>query len=191
MISRRLSRGALALACVLSATSARAAGNQVDTYLGPAGAYLPAQGAQLIGYDSVTGQTCVVGKTATCSLVVAPAGSAGHDFSANAPALPNVTTTLGTAFGGSTAMSSWVLLATIPAAMRNGVRISAPGGQRVAYIEDDGTAAVNAAPVNASLDFVDPGSGLYTQGGDQVLVGHVGRFSIYGPSGTFVTARIY
>ena len=66
---------ALALACsqaVAAQTAPFVAGYQV-----PGGAtQVPAQGVQIIGYDSTTGAPCVVGQTATCLLAVS-GGSGG------------------------------------------------------------------------------------------------------------------
>jgi hypothetical protein len=50
----------------------------VGAYQVPSGSsQIPAQGVQIIGYDSVTGALCVIGQTATCSLQSSGGGGGG------------------------------------------------------------------------------------------------------------------
>ena len=75
---------ALVLAWSLAAaaqTAPAVAGYQVPG----GGAQLPAQGVQIIGYDSATGSPCVVGQTATCLLAVSGGSGGGGGAITAAP----------------------------------------------------------------------------------------------------------
>lgn len=109
----------------------------------------------------------------------ASAGSLGKDFSANAPATPNV----GAGFGPSGVYANLVLIATIPAnALRFNVDIENLSGAQIVVVRDDGTAPSGSAPANASMFALGGGSVAGAQGGSFVSQTFKGRLQIYAPS---------
>lgn len=102
-----------------------------------------------------------------------PGGSIGADFSANAPALPNV----GEPFGGTGPYANFVLLAQVPASLyRSAVTVVNQAGANLALVRDDGLAAFNQPPLNASVFPLASGATFQT-------TSFKGRLSIYGASG--------
>lgn len=106
-------------------------------------------------------------------------GSSGLDFSANQPALPVV----GSPFAGAGPYASYVLVATIPAnTLIRAIDIENTSGAQIALVLDDGSAAVGAAPVNASVFALAGGSGVGSQGGSWSTSQFIGRVQVYAPS---------
>ena len=78
-------------------------------------------------------------------------GYTGVDYSANKIALPNV----GANFGASGPYTNYVLIGTIPAGAKV-PRIQNLSICPVIVLQDNGTAAIGAQPVNASLWVLNP-----------------------------------
>ena len=115
--------------------------------------------------------------------VLALPGSIGLDYSAGRPALPNI----GANFAASGPYASYYLTATIGAAARNNVDIENVSGSQIAVMRDDGTAAAGAAPANASVFALGPGSGVGSQGGSYTSPTFKGRLQVYSPITTAIT----
>jgi len=114
-------------------------------------------------------------------LAVAGAGSAGRDYSANAPALPNV----GANFGAGGPYAGYALIASVPAnASRIGLDVENLSGAPIAIVLDDGTAANGSAPANASVFALAGGAGVGAQGGSWVSQSEKGRVQVYAPAAT-------
>lgn len=106
-------------------------------------------------------------------------GTAGVDYSANKPTLPNV----GANFAAAGPYASYVLIATVPAnSARFGIDIENTSGAQIVIVRDDGTAASASAPVNASVFVLAGGSGVGSQGGAWSSQTFKGRLQIYAPS---------
>jgi hypothetical protein len=115
------------------------------------------------------------------SHVVNTPGSAGHDYSANAPAPPNV----GANFGASGPYANYVLIASVPAnASRIGLDVENLSGAPIAIVLDDGTAANGSAPANASVFALAGGAGVGAQGGSWISQSEKGRVQVYAPAST-------
>ena len=112
--------------------------------------------------------------------VKAQPGSAGTDYSANTPSLPNV----GGNFGASGPYANYVLVKAIAAAARNNVDVENTSGAQIAIVLDDGTATTGAAPANATVIPLAGGSGVGSQGGSFASPYEKGRLQIYAPSST-------
>lgn len=108
----------------------------------------------------------------------ASSGSAGADFSANRPAIPNV----GAGFAPSGPYANYVLVATAPAATRSGIDVENTSGAQIVIVLDDGTAAPGSAPANASVVALAGGAGVGSQGGSWVSQTEKGRVQVYAPS---------
>ena len=113
------------------------------------------------------------------------AGSAGIDYSANAPALPLI----GAAFGSSGPYANYVLVRTIPAdPTRKNVDVENTSGAQIVIMRDDGTAPSGGTPTNASLIPLTgatdmSGAGMVgSQGGAWSSATFKGRLQIYAPS---------
>ncbi|HDR9048747.1 TPA: hypothetical protein QDA94_002978 [Burkholderia vietnamiensis] len=118
-------------------------------------------------------------------LEVNQAGSAGTDYSANKPTIPNV----GAAFGASGPYANYVLVATVPAlSTRNNVDIENISGAQIAVVRDDGTAGSGAAPANASVFALAGGSSAGAQGGAWSSQTFKGRLQIYAPSSSAIVS---
>jgi hypothetical protein len=126
-----------------------------------------------------------VSNTQSRPVAVASAGSAGLDYSANKPALPNV----GAAFSAGGPYADYVLIATIPASpSRNNVDIENISGAQIAVVRDDGTAASGTAPNNASVFALGGGSAAGAQGGAWSSTTFKGRLQIYAPAPTAIVS---
>ena len=120
--------------------------------------------------------------TVSPSGAVLPNFVTSTDASANAPTLP----VIGAGFS-SAPYAGYVLVQTIPAsAARLNIEIDNVSGSQIAVMRDDGTAATGAAPVNASVFPLAPGSGVGAQGGSWSSSTFKGRVQIYAPSAAAV-----
>lgn len=172
MLTHWLFAGAMSLALVGVA--------QAQTYRDSAGTLAPAF-VPLVGCSSAG--DCAGPASPANPIPVAPqpafAGSTGRDFSANAPALPNV----GANFGASGPYANYVLIATAPAnAFRFSIDVENTSGSQIAIVLDDGAAASGAAPGNASVFALSGGGSVGAQGGSWVSQVEKGRLQIYAPS---------
>ena len=110
-------------------------------------------------------------------LYVRSAGSTGLDYSANKPTPPNV----GANFAASGPYASYVLVDTLPATpTRAAWHFQNASGLECVLAFDDGTAASGAAPVNASMEPIDPSPrGAAFQGGGEGDSDFKGRIQVY------------
>jgi len=106
-------------------------------------------------------------------------GSVGHDYSANAPALPNV----GANFGGSGPYAGYVLVKTVPAGARGNIEIQNTSGAQIVLVRDDGTASGGAAPANASVFALAGGAAAGAMGASWNSTTFKGRLQVYAASG--------
>jgi hypothetical protein len=112
-------------------------------------------------------------------------GSTGGDFSANAPALPNV----GSNFGSTGVYANYVLIKTIAAsATRVNIDVENTSGAQIAIMRDDGTASSGSAPANASVFALSGGAQPGAQGGSWTSNTFKGRLQIYAASSTAFVA---
>lgn len=112
--------------------------------------------------------------------LAAPIPAASYDYSANAPALPNV----GANFAASGPYASYVLIATAPASSaRHKIEVENLSGAQIAIVRDDGTAANGSAPVSATV-FALSGGVAGGQGGTWNSDTFKGRVQVYAPSST-------
>lgn len=108
-------------------------------------------------------------------------GSAGQDFSVNAPALPAV----GSNFAASGPYANYLLIRTVAAnPARNNLDIENNSGSQIAILRDDGSAAPGSAPANASIFALAGGAGIGSQGGSWSTTTFKGRTQIYAPTTT-------
>jgi len=127
-------------------------------------------------------------RAALIAAVLAPnAGSTGRDYSAGAPAIPNI----GAAFG-SGVYAGYVVVATRAAnPARANIDVENATGAAIVVVRDDGTAANGAAPANASIFPLAGGPTPGSQGGAWSTTTFKGRLQIYAPAaltgGAFVT----
>ena len=124
---------------------------------------------------------------AIAATLASSAGSAGRDYSAGAPAIPDV----GAAFG-SGVYAGYVVVATRAAnPARANIDVENATGAAILVVRDDGTAAAGAAPANASVFPLASGPTPGTQGGAWSSTTFKGRLQIYAPAtlsgGAFVT----
>lgn len=84
-------------------------------------------------------------------LLTSNSGSTGIDASANKPLLPNV----GANFGATGPFANFALIGTIPAGPKT-PRVQNLSTCSVLVVQDDGTAASGAQPVNASIWVLNP-----------------------------------
>ena len=125
------------------------------------------------------------GNAADLNATVVPGGTTGLDYSANKPTLPNV----GQPFGNTGPYANYVLVATVPASpTRTNVDIENASGAQIAVVRDDGTAASNAAPNNATVFPIGGGVSAGAQGGGWSNQTFKGRLQIYAPSSTAFVA---
>lgn len=118
-------------------------------------------------------------------LPVSAGGSTGTDFTANAAALglPHIGQPFTTG-----PWSGYTLLETLPASStRVLIEVENISGGPIVLMRDDGTAANNAAPVNASAWSLGGGPALGAQGGSWTSTTFRGRLQVYGPTGATVT----
>ena len=114
-------------------------------------------------------------------------GGTGRDYSAGAPAIPNI----GAAFG-SGVYAGYVVVATRAAnPARANIDVENATGAAIVVVRDDGTAANGAAPANASIFPLAGGPTPGSQGGAWSTTTFKGRLQIYAPAaltgGAFVT----
>jgi hypothetical protein len=101
----------------------------------------------------------------TIGFPVTQAGTTGLDYSANKPTLPNIGVSPWPTAAGNP-YSGYFLVATAPASPgRNCLEVWNPSGAQIVVVRDDGTAANNAAPNNASAFPLGGGSATGAQGG--------------------------
>ncbi|MGA2491846.1 MAG: hypothetical protein ABSF67_02720 [Roseiarcus sp.] len=106
-------------------------------------------------------------------------GSAGVDYSANKPTLPNV----GANFGATGIYANYVLIAAVPAnPSRNEIEVENTSGAQIVIILDDGTAASGAQPNNATIKAYAGGASAGAQGGSWSSQAFKGRAQVYAPS---------
>ena len=138
---------------------------------GPAGAFIPPE--PMLPVDAL----------GTAALF----GSTGLDFSANPPALP----TVGSVWPNSGPYANYALLATVQAsATRALIDVENTSGVQVAILRDDGAAKSGAAPTNASVFALTPGTGAGSQGGSWTSTTFKGRIQVYGIAGSQVTIMV-
>lgn len=107
-----------------------------------------------------------------------------RDYSTNQPTLPNV----GANFAASGPYASYALTQSVPAgAAPLSIDVENTSGAQIALLLDDGSAAIGAAPANASVFALAGGSGVGAQGGSWVSQVEKGRISIYSPLTTAIT----
>lgn len=106
-------------------------------------------------------------------------GSAGADFSANAPSWPVV----GSNFSASGIYASWFLLKTVAAnPSRLRITVDNMDAAPILVIRDDGTATSGNALVNATGFTLNPKTGTGPEGGHYESPTFRGRLQIYGAS---------
>lgn len=106
-------------------------------------------------------------------------GSAGNDYSANTPAIPNV----GANFAASGPYANYVLVATVPAQPgRYAVNVENTSGAQIAVVIDDGTAPTGTSPLNATVFALAGGAAVGAQGGSWTSQTFKGRVQVYAPS---------
>jgi hypothetical protein len=127
----------------------------------------------------------------TIGFPVTQAGTTGLDYSANKPTLPNIGVSPWPTAAGNP-YSGYFLVATAPASPgRNCLEVWNPSGAQIVVVRDDGTAANNAAPNNASAFPLGGGSATGAQGGYWVTQTFKGRVQIYALSASaFVTVTV-
>lgn len=115
--------------------------------------------------------------SAAAPLYVRSAGSTGLDYSANMPTPPNV----GANFAASGPYANYVLVDMLPATpTRVAWHFQNASGFDCVLAFDDGTAASGAAPVNASMEPIDPSPrGAAHQGGGDGDSDFKGRIQVY------------
>ena len=129
-----------------------------------------------------------VQRAALLAAIQAPsAGSTGRDYSAGAPAAPNV----GAAFGPGLYAGYVVVTTRAANPARANIDVENCTGGPIVVVRDDGTAASGAAPANASVFALGGGSAPAAQGGAWSSTTFKGRLQIYAPTaltgGAFVT----
>jgi len=129
-----------------------------------------------------------VQRAALLAAIQAPsAGSTGRDYSAGAPAAPNV----GAAFGPGLYAGYVVVTTRAANPARANIDVENCTGGPIVVVRDDGTAASGAAPANASVFALGGGVAPGAQGGAWSTTTFKGRLQIYAPTaltgGAFVT----
>lgn len=111
-------------------------------------------------------------------------GSTGKDYSVNKPAVPMI----GVDFVSSGPYANYKLVTTIQSASRNTISVQNTSGQQIVLVIDDGTAAINTMPANASLVALNGGTTIGSRGDSWDSNTFKGRIQIYAPStSAFVT----
>ncbi len=120
---------------------------------------------------------------------VVAVGTLGTDYSSSkgVAALPSsVGQTIGTStYGGSGPYAAYILVAQVAAQPgRINIDVENNSGAQIVVVRDDGTAAVTAAPVNASAFALAGGAGVGSQGGSWSSTTFKGRISVWAPAST-------
>lgn len=133
------------------------------------------------------GNTAATAADGAAVVVLRPdgGGSAGTDFSANAPTWPNI----GSNFAASGPYASWFLLKTVAAnPARQKITVDNMDVVALLCLRDDGTAATGAAPVNATGFTLNGKATAGPEGGHYESTTFRGRMQFFGPSASQIVA---